>query len=342
MPKPRLILDQHFRQVEELFSPTSYDELGQMCEIVGGQNWRMDRRKLEKALPGATFLVASKPELTSELITTAPNLKATIEVSGAFQAGLDYTACFDRGIEVLSCMPGFMYSVAEMALGMIVAGARGLVSEHENFRRRSENWLADNPLTDFTLYGQKVGFVGYGAIARETHRLLASFAPVVQAYDPWLSENEAGVPLVALEEVMTQNRVVVIAASPTAENEAMISAELVGKIRAGTLVVLISRAHCVDFPAMVAAAKTGQIRFATDVFPDEPILLDDPIRDLRNVILSPHRAAAVPGGRQPIGDMIVDDVRAILEGRPERKLKPANPAHVASLAAAVKPLKMLE
>lgn len=342
MQKPRLILDQHFRQVEELFRPSAYDELDRMCEIIGGQNWPMDRARLKGNLPGATFLVAAKPELTAEQIASAPGLKATIEVSGAFQAGLDYTACFDRGIEVLSCMPGFMYSVAEMALGMILAGARGLVTEHENFRRRSENWLADNPLTDFTLYGARVGFVGYGAIARETHRLLAPFAPVVEAHDPWISEDEAGVPLVGLDDVLTRNRVIVITASPTAENEAMISADLIARIPQGTLVVLISRAHCVDFPAMVSAARKGQIRLATDVFPDEPIALDDPVRDLRNVILSPHRAAAVPGGRQPIGDMIVHDVRAILDGRPERQLKPADPARVASLAAAVKPLKMLE
>lgn len=342
MPKPRLILDQHFRKVEELFSPSAYENLDQMCEIVGGQNWPMDRKKLDDALPGAAFLVAAKPRLSAARIADAPGLKAIIEVSGAFQTGLDYAACFDRGIEVLSCSPGFMYSVAEMALGMIVAGARGLVAEHENFRRRSENWLADNPLTDFSLYGQRVGFVGYGAIARETHRLLAPFAPVVTAYDPWLTAAQAGVPMVSLDEVLTENRVVIVAASPTAENAAMVSAELIAKIPRGTLVVLISRAHCVDFEAMVAAAESGQIRFATDVFPDEPILSDDRIREVRNVILSPHRAAAVAGGRQPIGDMIVHDLRAMLEGRPERRLKPADPAHVASLAAAVKPLKMLE
>lgn len=340
MPKPRLILDQHFRQVEELFSPQTYDALEQVCEVIGGQNWPMDRARLLRHLPDAHFLVASKPQLTAAEIAAAPNLAATIEVSGAFQSGLDYAACFGRGIEVLSCMPGFQRAVAEMALGMIIAGARGLVVEHENFRRRSEHWLADNPLTDFTLYGQSVGFVGYGAIARETHRLLMPFAPVVQAHDPWLPEAE--VPLVGLETLLTRNRVVVVAASPTAENEAMISAELIGRIPRGTLVVLISRAHCVDFPALVAAAETGQIRLATDVFPDEPIPLDDRIRDLRNVILSPHRAAAVPGGRQPIGDMILHDIRAILDGRPERRLKAADPDRVASLTAAVKPVKMLE
>jgi hypothetical protein len=52
------------------------------------------------------------------------------------------------------------------------------------------------------------------------------------------------------------------------------------------------------------------------------------------VILSPHRAAAVPGGRQLIGDMILHDVRAILEGRAERQLKVAEPQLVAGLVAA--------
>ena len=89
-----------------------------------------------------------------------------IEVSGTFQEGLDYQACFDRGIEGSVLRARVPYAVAEMALGMMIAGARGLVQEHEAFRPGTEDWLQDNPATDFTLYGQDIGFVGYGGIAR--------------------------------------------------------------------------------------------------------------------------------------------------------------------------------
>ncbi len=336
MAKPILILDQYFRLVDELFSAGTWTALNETCEIVGGVNSEMPRETFLAALPSASFVVAAHPALTAEEIAGAPNLKAVIEVSGAFQQGLDYEACFARGIDVLSCAPGFRFAVAEMALGMILAGARGLVVEHEGFRSGTESWVADNAETDFTLFGQTVGFVGYGMIARETHRLLAPFAPKVTAYDPWLET--ADVPLVDLETLLTTSRVVVIAASPTAENRAMVSAELVDRIPDNTLVVLVSRAHCVDFDALTAAAVEGRIRFATDVYPDEPIASDHPIRGAANVILSPHRAAAVDRGRQPIGDAILHDLRAILAGSDARELKRADPERVASLSSAHKEL----
>jgi phosphoglycerate dehydrogenase-like enzyme len=73
---------------------------------------------------------------------------------------------------------------------------------------------------------------------------------------------------------------------------------------------------------------------ATDVFPDEPLSATDPIRHMQNVILSPHRAAAVPGGRHLIGDMILHDMRAILDGGAKRMLKPADLDLVQGLVSA--------
>ncbi|MDJ1016037.1 MAG: NAD(P)-dependent oxidoreductase [Paracoccaceae bacterium] len=327
MPKPLLIMDQHFRQVEELFRPSAYGELKDACEIHGGVNWPMPRADLVDRLPEAEFVVAAKPELGREDIEAASNLKAVIEVSGAFQSGLDYDVCFERGIEVLSCAPGFRYSVAEMALGLMLAGSRGIVDEHERFRHGSERWLHDNIGIDFSLYHQSIGFVGFGSIARECARLLAPFSPRIKAFDPWLKASgadAAGVEFGELEDVVTTSRCVVVAANPTEENFRLVSRDLINKMRRGTLVVVISRAHLVDFEALVEAADEGRIRLASDVFPREPVSRRDEIRQAENVIWSPHRAAAVEGGRHPIGDMILHDVRAILAGENQRQLQAAS------------------
>lgn len=330
MGKPVLILDQHFRERDELFRPETYAALSAMCDIRGGVDAPMPRAEIEAALPEAAFYVAAHPEISADALAQAPNLRAVIEVSGAFQAGPDYAACFSRGVEVLSCSPGFRHAVAEMALGMMIAGARGLVEEHESFRTGTERWLDDRDGTDFSLYGATVGFVGYGQIARETHRLLAPFAPAVLAHDPYLAE-APGVALVQLSELVDRARIIVVAAVPSAETEGLLGAEHIARIGAGSLVVLISRSWCVDFPALVAGAQAGRFKLATDVFPDEPLAPDDPLRRSRNIILSPHRAAAVPGGRHLIGDMILHDVRAMLDGRTERLLKAADPGQVADL-----------
>lgn len=327
MSKPLLILDQHFRQVEELFRPSAFRDLSALCEIRGGVNWPMSREDFLAHLPNAEFVVAAKPELDRQDLDRAKNLKAVIEVSGTFQTGLDYDACFERGIEVLSCAPGFRQSVAEMALGLMIAGGRGIVDEHERFRTGSERWFNDNIGTDFSLYGQSIGFVGFGSIAQECVRLLAPFAPKVEAFDPWLKASGTtfnGLAFRDLEQVATGNRLVVIAATPTEENYHLVSRSLIEKMPRGALVVVISRSHLVDFDALVEAANAGRIRVASDVFPKEPVSKRAELRQAENVIWSPHRAAAVEGGRHPIGDMVLHDVKSILAGSDERRLQPAS------------------
>ncbi len=332
--KPLLILDQHFRKLEELFRPEVYAELADICRIEGGQNWAMDPDRVDALIDQATFHVAAMPRLSRAQIARATALKAVFEVAGGFNEGLDYTACFEHGVEVLSCAPGFRQSVAEMTLAMILAAGRGLVDEHEAFRAGNERWLDDWDGRDFSLFGQTVGFIGYGQIARETHRLIAPFSPRVMAYDPFLPADVPGVENVDLNDLVASCRVVVVAAVPSEETHELLSAELIQSLPKGALVVVISRAWCTDFSALVEAADAGHIRLATDVFPHEPVAKDDPLRRSTNILFSPHRAAAVPGGRHPIGDMLLADVKAILAGEPARQFKAADPAQIASMVAA--------
>ena len=334
--KPLLILDQHFRRRAELFSDEAYAALGDLVCIEGGEDRPMDPARVAALLPEATFYVAAEPRIDAAQVAAATDLRAVIEVSGAFQDGPDHAALGARGVEILSCSPGFAPAVAEMAMAMILAGARGLVDQHEAFRRGEEAWLDDRAGRDVTLRGARVGFVGYGRIARETHRLLAPFGAEVAAHDPWLAE--APVPLLGLGDLAARSRILVVAAVPSAENAGMIDRDVIGRTPPGALVVLVSRAHCVDFDALVEAAAAGRIVLATDVFPEEPLPPDHPIRTAPNVVLSPHRAAAVEGGRRPIGDALLHDVRAILDGRPERRLLRADPARIAGLVAAQRSL----
>ena len=216
MSKPLLIMDQHFRQVEELFRPSAFLDLGALCDIHGGVNWPMARADFLARLPDADFVVAAQPALDREDLDRAPNLKAVIEVSGTFQTGLDYDACFERGIEVLSCAPGFQQSVAEMALGLMIAGGRGIVDEHERFRAGSERWFNDNIGTDFSLYGQRIGFVGFGSIAQECVRLLAPFPAKAldEAPQGWLLKPSDTAPAFQRQVELTPGKSITLTIRP--------------------------------------------------------------------------------------------------------------------------------
>ena len=329
-----LILDPHWRSMDELFSPTAQDALGRY-EVIWGKDAPIPKDLLEQALPQADVLIAATPLVDQDTLRKAPNLKAIIEVSGAFPDTIDYAACAERGVEVLSCAPGFRSAVAEMGLAMTLSATRGLVREHEAFRQGSERWLEDCTKTDFTLFGARVGFVGYGQIAQELTRLLAPFQTEISAYDPWLPEDAAkgfGVALTDLGNLAASSQVLFVTAVPTAENRAMIDARILSAMADHSVLVLLSRAHLVDFDALTSEALSGRLTIATDVFPEEPLALSHALRQLPNVILSPHRAAAVAGGRHLIGDLLLQDIQAIIEGRATRQLQQASFERMKSIA----------
>ncbi|MDG1407048.1 MAG: NAD(P)-dependent oxidoreductase [Paracoccaceae bacterium] len=217
---------------------------------------------------------------------------------------------------------------------MALAGARGLVDQHEAFRRGDEHWLADRPNTDFSLYGADVGFVGFGQIAQELTRLMGPFQPRCRAFDPWLPASVAeahGVELAPLENVLRQSRCLFVAAAPTSENYHLLNAERLALLKSNALLIVLSRAHLVDFTALDAGLASGRIRACIDVFPAEPVAKDAAIRQAHSAILSPHRAAAVDKGRQLIGDMILNDLKAIASDVPARMLSRANQDTIAAL-----------
>jgi phosphoglycerate dehydrogenase-like enzyme len=333
--KPVIILDAHWRRIDELFSAQTWHALNTRYQVVWGHNAPIPDDVLSTSLPGAFAYVAAEPVVNAQTLAQAPHLKLVAEVSGHFPDSIDYAACQQRNVEVTSSAPGFAQSVAEMGVAMALGMGRGLVREHEAFRRGQERWLDDCAGEDFTMYGADIGFVGYGSIAREIHRLLAPFGPQVCAYDPWLSAQRAqaaGVTLLDLPALMKACRCLFITAAPTRENENMIGGDLLAELPNGAVVVLISRAHLVDFDALLAETSSGRIKAAIDVFPSEPLAGDHPARTATQVLLSPHRAAAVDGGRHLIGAMLLEDLDLVQQGQAPQNFNRAKKLDVASLA----------
>lgn len=297
----------------------------------------MPEAKLRESLASATAWVTATPAVDEQLLNHAPSLKCVVEVSGAFPNTIDYAACAKKHVEVLSCSPGFRNAAAEMGLAMALACARGLFTEHEAFRTAQEHWLEDNSATDFTLTGANIGLIGFGQISQELNRLLQPFKPQVKAFDPWISDTVAqrhGVELCAFDDLLSHARCLFVNAVPTTENKGLLSAQALAKLRDNTVVVVLSRAHLVDFDALTAEAVSGRLRVATDVYPEEPLPLNHPLRTASNALLSPHRAAAVPAGRQLIGEMLVDDLIALSQGSDGRRLVKADVDRIHSLAGA--------
>ena len=325
--KINVLVDPAFRRMAEIFSVADQARLYEVAEVIWGQDEPMDPADAAAALTQAEAVICANWRY-GDALYQAPQLRAILTVSGGFPLDFDYDYCFDKRIRVLSVAPAFGPQVAEMALGMAIAAAREIVGGDRAMRAGTEAYLHQGNVGTFSLYGQPVGFIGFGGLARALQALLQPFGCPISVYDPWLGDGylrRQGVTPVDLETLLAQSRVTFVLAVPSAENEALLSRAKLELISTGTVLVLISRAHVVDFDALTELVLAGRFRAAIDVFPQEPLAPDHPIRQADGAILSAHRAGSVKEAMWQLGEMVVDDLEAIAQGLPSRRLQLAEP-----------------
>jgi phosphoglycerate dehydrogenase-like enzyme len=116
---------------------------------------------------------------------------------------------------------------------------------------------------------------------------------------------------------------VFLLAANTTENTGRIGAKHFALMAKGSVVILASRAEIVNFPELLAAAESGHIRAGIDVWPIEPVPADEPGRRTPNTLIQAHRAGSIPEIQPLIGQMVVDDLEAILAGLPPQRCQRA-------------------
>lgn len=334
MPKPKVLLDPHPCQIDWLFAPEEWQRLSDLAEIVWGRNEPISQEAFAAVATELSAIITCSWRFGT--LDALVNLRAILEVGGSHPSPrlLDYTACFQRNIRVLSCAPAFGPVVAEMALGLAIAAGRGIVEGDRLMRRGEERYSRAGNENAFTLYGKRVGLIGFGGLARSLQPLLAPFGCEIHAYDPWLPASHLrrqGVTPTDLDSLLATCRVIFVLALPSVENRGLIDRRRLELIQPDALFLLISRAHLVDFDALVELVNQGRFRAAIDLYPDEPVPADHPVRSSRNTILSSHRAGHVPEDFRSIGRMVVNDLEAIFHGLPPFQMQAAHPEIVGRL-----------
>jgi phosphoglycerate dehydrogenase-like enzyme len=319
MAKPLIIVDPQPRGLDEMFEPSVRARLEALGELALHETaGRMPAAQLEALLPEASLLIGQS-DMPKARLDRAPKLRAIINVETNFLQNVDYETCFERGIHVLTPSSAFARPVAEMALGMAIDLCRGLTAADRAMRAGREKWLLDGAAGCFSLYGARVGIIGFGDLARAFTPLLSPFGCAIKVYDPWVSEHfmaSHGVAGASLEEVLRTSQFIVVMASVTSENQGFLGRREFEMVTPGSALLLMSRAGVVDFPEFLRQIESGRFRAATDVFPVEPAPADDPARKVEGLLLSPHRAGAMVDSLFEIGRQTVADAELILRGLP--------------------------
>jgi lactate dehydrogenase-like 2-hydroxyacid dehydrogenase len=260
-------------------------------------------------LLGTNGHVGCAPEVMDRL----PNL-GLIGCFGVGYDAIDLNAARSRGISVTNTPEVLNDAVAELALGLMFALARRIPQSDRHVREG--RWLqGEYPLTN-ELTGRVAGIVGMGRIGKELARRLQAMKMRVVYHGRHLQANEPFEHFDNLEAMAAAVDWLIVCLPGGASTDGIVSQTVLDALGPKGQLVNVARGSVVDQPALVTALEQGRLGGAAlDVFVDEP-RVPEPLIAMDNVVLSPHAASATHKTRHDMGELVIANMLAFLDGNP--------------------------
>jgi len=257
--------------------------------------------------------------LLAGIRTKLPRLKLLV-TTGMRNASIDVGAAVGRGVIVCGTA-GLPYPTAELAWGLILALARRIPIEDR--ATREGRWQVSCGLG---LNGKTLGVIGLGGLGSRVAKVGRAFEMDVIAWSQNLTAAraaEVGATLVTKDELLARADVVSIHLVLGDRTRGLIGARELSRMKPTAFLVNTSRGPIVDEAALVTAVRQGTIAGAgLDVYDEEPLPLDHPLRNLPNTVITPHLGYVTEEGYRIFYGQALEDVKAWLADKPVRELRP--------------------
>lgn len=276
----------------------------------------LDEDELIEALDGVALLgLRSKTQLTSRVLEASQSLLAV----GAFCIGtnqIDLKAAAHRGVVAFNAPFSNTRSVVELALAEIIALTRRLTERDKALHAGTWDKSAAGA---HEVRGRTLGIVGYGNIGTQLSVLAEALGMHVVFYDTAekLALGNAR-RMASLDDLLDVADVVTLHVDGRAGNAGMFGAAQFARMKEGAIFLNLSRGFLVDYGHLREQIIAGRVvGAAVDVFPEEPKSEGDPfdseLRDLPNVILTPHVGGSTEEAQQDIGRFVAGKLRDYVE-----------------------------
>lgn len=252
------------------------------------------------------------------LLEKLPRLKLLI-TTGMRNASIDVAAAVERGVVVCGTS-GLPYPTAELTWGLILALLRQIPAEDR--ATREGRWQVSCGLG---LNGKTLGVIGLGNLGSRVAKVGRAFEMDVIAWSQNLTAAraaEVGATLVTKDELLARSDVVSIHLVLSDRTRGLLGARELSQMKKTAHLINTSRGPIVDEAALVSALRSGTIAGAgLDVFDDEPLTLDHPLRRLPNTVITPHLGYVTDEGYRIFYGHALEDVKAWLAGQPVRVIR---------------------
>lgn len=305
-------------------SSTDWRPLGARATLHFLRDKLPDRNALVAAIADcdAIMVMRERSAFPRAVIERLPKLRM-IATPGLRNRSIDLAACTERGIIVCNTpVTGGGNPTAELALGLLLACARQIpLADAEIRAGRFQQRVAPG----IELHGALLGLVGLGRIGARMAGYAQALGMRVQAWSPNLTAERCaavGVQLAGKQALMATSDAISIHMVLSERSRGLIGAADLAAMKPGAILVNTSRGPLVEQAPLLAALNAGRIMAGLDVYPEEPIPADDPIRTAPNCVLTPHLGYVTQSGMADFYRLSAENLLAWLDGAPIRVMNP--------------------
>ncbi len=271
--------------------------------------------ELTEAVRGAHALMVSNVPVTADVITAMPECRAIVTASIGFDH-VDLAAATARGIPVANVPDFCAREVANHTMGLLLTCARKIVPLNNALHAGRWDRTMFPPMS--SIYGETLGLIAFGRIARQVALRARAFDLNVLAHDPYVdaaTAAEFGVELVPLDELLRRSDFVSVHAPRTPATHHLLGSREFALMKPTAMIFNTGRGGVIDEQALAQALQAGEIAGAgLDVFEQEPIAADNPLLGMENVVLTPHAGGYSEESIRTVRRRAAEEVARILRG----------------------------
>jgi D-3-phosphoglycerate dehydrogenase len=275
----------------------------------------LDAAALIEAARDVDIIVADRlTEGPGEIFLRLPELRAFVRCAVDIR-NIDVRAASAAGVLVTRAGPGFVPSVAELALGFLVDLSRGISRATADYH----SGRMPEVVMGRQLSGSTVGIIGYGSIGRYLAPILKSLGMAVLIADPFVTVDRADGEHVSLDDLLSRADYVICLAVANEQTEELIGPAGLARMRPDAFFINLSRGNLVDEVALDVALRENRIAGAAmDVGRARDQMPTPELAELPNVIATPHIGGLTLPAIESQSSETVRQVEVIIHGRVPR------------------------
>jgi D-3-phosphoglycerate dehydrogenase / 2-oxoglutarate reductase len=251
------------------------------------------------------MVVRSATKVTADVIKAAKNLKLVVR-GGVGVDNIDVKCAEEAGVKVANTPNASSISVAEMAIAMMFALAKKLIYLDSSMKKGK--W-AKKGYEAMELSGKTIGIIGLGRIGQEVARRALGLGMHVHFQDVrsiiTFDPTGTGTEQHPMKVILEQSDFITLHTPFIKEHGAILKAEHFEKMKKGVFIINCARGGVVDEKGLIESIKSGHVAGAAlDVFESEPNFREE-LKELDNVILTPHIASSTKEAQARVGSEVV-------------------------------------